>query len=147
MTASPALTPLERRVTEEVARRRDDLAGLLADLVAFDTRAPDPDYTPRDDAALQDYVAARMRAAGLAVRVWEPEPAELPATRYPIPEGHHFRGRPQLLATAGVPARGAPCSSTAMSTWSPPSPRSSGRAPRSSPRCGRGASTGAAPAT
>ena len=41
-----------------------------------------------------------MRAAGLAVRVWEPEPAELPPSRYPIPAGHHFRGRPQLLATA-----------------------------------------------
>ena len=37
---------------------------------------------------------------GLAVRVWEPEPADLPPSRYPIPPGHDFRGRPQLLATA-----------------------------------------------
>jgi len=100
MTASPALTPLERRVSDEVARRRDDLAALLCDLVAFDTRAPDPDFAPRDEAALQEYVAARMRAAGLEVRVWEPEPSDLPSSRYPIPAGHHFRGRPQLLATA-----------------------------------------------
>ena len=85
---------------DEVARRRDDLADLVCELVAFDTRAPDPDYAPRDEAALQDYVAARLRAAGLAVRVWEPEPAALPPSRYPIPEGHRFRGRPQLLATA-----------------------------------------------
>ena len=80
--------------------RRDDLVTLLGDLVAYDTRAPDPDYAPRDEAALQEYVARRMRAAGLAVRVWEPEPAELPPNRYAIPAGHHFRGRPQLLAVA-----------------------------------------------
>jgi acetylornithine deacetylase len=97
---TPALTPMERRVADEVARRRDDLVGLLCDLVAFDTRAPDRDYAPRDEARLQEYVAERMRAAGLAVRVWEPEPADLPPSRYPIPEGHHFAGRPQLLATA-----------------------------------------------
>ena len=41
-----------------------------------------------------------MRAAGLAVRIWEPEAAELPPSRYPIPAGHSFRGRPQLVATA-----------------------------------------------
>src|SRR3712207_1740411 len=94
------LTPLERRVTEEVKRRRGELGELLRELVGFDTRAPDPDYAPRADAALQDYVAARMRAVGLAVRVWEPEPADLPPSRYAIPPGHHFGGRPQLLATA-----------------------------------------------
>ena len=76
------------------------LCDLLCDLVAFDTRAPDPDYAPRDEAALQEYVAGRMRASGLAVRVWEPEVADLPPSRYPIPAGHHFRGRPQLVATA-----------------------------------------------
>ena len=97
---SAALTSLERRVVDEVARREDELVGLLGDLVAFDTRAPDPDYAPRDEAALQGYVAERMRAAGLAVRVWEPEAADLPPSRYPIPDGHHFGGRPQLVATA-----------------------------------------------
>jgi acetylornithine deacetylase len=94
------LTPPEARVTDEVARRRDELASLLCDLVAFDTRSPDPDYAPRDEAALQEYVAGRMRASGLAVRTWEPEAADLPPSRYPIPPGHHFRGRPQLVATA-----------------------------------------------
>jgi acetylornithine deacetylase len=94
------LSSLERRVTDEVARRREELAGLLCELVAFDTRTPDAGYVPRDEAALQGYVAERMRAAGLAVRVWEPEPAELPPSRYPIPAGLVFRGRPQLVATA-----------------------------------------------
>ena len=99
MTATP-LTVREREVVDEVARRRDELVALLCDLIAFDTRAPEPDFAPRDEAALQDYVAARMRSAGLAVRVWEPEAADLPPNRYAIPDGHHFRGRPQLLATA-----------------------------------------------
>jgi acetylornithine deacetylase len=94
------LTPLERAVTAEIERRRDELVELLCDLVGYDTRAPDADYTPRDEAALQDYVARRMRDAGLAVRVWEPEPAEVPPNRYAIPDGHHFRGRPQLVAIA-----------------------------------------------
>jgi acetylornithine deacetylase len=94
------LTALERRVADEVERRRGELCDLLRELVAFDTRAPDPDLAPREEAALQEYVAARMRAAGLVVRVWEPEPADLPPNRYAIPPGHHFRGRPQLLATA-----------------------------------------------
>jgi acetylornithine deacetylase len=91
---------LERRVTDEVARRRDELTTLLCELVAFDTRSPGRDYAPRDEAALQAWVAERMHASGLAVRMWEPEPAELPPNRYPIPFGHHFRGRPQLVATA-----------------------------------------------
>ena len=30
--------------------------------------------------------------------MWEPDAAALPPTRYPIPAGHHFRGRPQLVA-------------------------------------------------
>jgi len=94
------LTDREQQVVAEVARREDELTGLLCDLVAFDTRAPDPGFAPRDEAALQDHVAARMRAAGLAVRVWEPEGADLPASRYPIEDGYHFRGRPQLVATA-----------------------------------------------
>src|SRR5918998_2877702 len=94
------LSLLERSVTEAVARRRDDLVALLCDLVRFDTRAPDGASGSRDEAALQDYVAGRMRSAGLAVRVWEPAATDLPPSRYAIPEGHDFRGRPQLVATA-----------------------------------------------
>ena len=95
-----SLTPLEREITRDIARRRDDLVALAADLVAFDTRAPEGPNGSREEAALQAYVAERMAAAGLAVRVWEPDPADIAPTRYPIPDGHDFRGRPQLLATA-----------------------------------------------
>ena len=83
-----------------VAARRDDLCALLCELIAFDTRVPGPGREPRDEAALQAHVAARMRSAGFAVRVWEPDAAALPPNRYPIPADHDFRGRPQLLATA-----------------------------------------------
>jgi acetylornithine deacetylase len=94
---------LERRVIEEIERRRGELVDLLAALVAFDTRAPGPDLAPHDEAALQGYLSERLRAAGLHVEVWEPDVADLPESRYPVPEGYHFRGRPQLIARrAGV---------------------------------------------
>ena len=141
------LTALETAVTDAVARRADDLCDLTAQLVAFDTRSPEPGAGPREEAALQALVAERMRAAGLAVRVWEPAPDDLPPSRYPIPPGHDFRGRPQLLATARAPAAAAPCSSTATSTWSRSSRARAGRATPSRPRCATGGCTAAAPAT
>ncbi len=95
-----SLTPFELEITRELARRRDDIVALAADLVAFDTRAPEGATGYREEAVLQRYVAERMAAAGLAVRVWEPDPADIAPTRYPIPDGHDFCGRPQLLATA-----------------------------------------------
>jgi acetylornithine deacetylase len=91
---------LERRIAEEIERRRDALVELLTELVAFDTRAPGPDLAPRDEAALQAHVAGRLRAAGLDVDVWEPDAADLPASGYGIPPGYHFEGRPQLVARA-----------------------------------------------
>ena len=91
-------TALESRVTAEIARRRSELVDLLAVLVGFDTRAPDPHFEPREEAALQAYLADRLGAVGLRVELWEPELTSLPANRYPIPDGYHFHGRPQLLA-------------------------------------------------
>jgi acetylornithine deacetylase len=94
----PVTAALERRVAAEVERRAADLVDLLATLVGFDTRVPGPDLAPRQEAALQAHLAARLEAAGLAVEVWEPDLADVLPTRYPIPPGHHFRGRPQLVA-------------------------------------------------
>ena len=99
MAARP-LAALERRVLDEVAARREEVCDLLGTLISYDTRVPGPGLEARDETALQEHVAARMRAAGLAVRLWEPERGDLPPSRYPIPDGHHFRGRPQLVATA-----------------------------------------------
>ncbi len=98
MGRGPVTAALERRVAAEVRRRAPDLVDLLATLVGFDTRVPGPDLAPREEAALQAHLAGRLEAAGLAVEVWEPDVADLPPTRYPIPPGHHFRGRPQLVA-------------------------------------------------
>ncbi len=96
-------TPLERRVVEQIERRRSELVDLLATLVGFDTRAPDPDLSPREEAALQACLAQRLRAAGLQVETWEPDVAALPATRYQLADGYHFVGRPQLVArSAGL---------------------------------------------
>ena len=88
---------LERRVIEEIEHRRSELVDLVAVLVGFDTSAPDAELEPREHAALQAYVGDRLRAAGVQVELWEPDVAALPSTRYPIPEGYHFRGRPQLV--------------------------------------------------
>ena len=94
---------LERRVVTEIERRSPELVDLLAVLVGFDTRAPDADLAPREEAALQAYLADRLRAAGLGVELWEPDARALPPNRYPIPDGYHFRGRPQLVGRrAGV---------------------------------------------
>lgn len=89
---------LELAVVEEIERRRPELVELLASLVTFDTRAPGPDLMAREEAALQAHLAQRLRAAGLEVELWEPDVRALPPTRYPIAEGYHFRGRPQLVA-------------------------------------------------
>ncbi len=94
------LTSAERRVTAAIGAREDELVALLVALIGFDTRAPDPDYAPRDDARLQAHLAARLRAAGFTVRVWEPDPATLPAGPYRRPPGQHFGSRPLLLARA-----------------------------------------------
>jgi acetylornithine deacetylase len=92
------LSARERAVVDELARREDELVALLVTLIGFDTRAPDPDYAPRDEAALQAHLAARLEAAGLEVRLWEPDSKALPTSRYVRPPGHTFAGRPQLAA-------------------------------------------------
>lgn len=106
MLINSSMTELERSVVGEIKRRQDDLRQLLAELVRFDTRTPDPDFTPREETALQAYVADRLRAAGLDVDVWEPNLVELDLERYPNPPGYSFRGRPQLLARAVGRGRG-----------------------------------------
>jgi len=55
-----ALSTAERRVVDEIAGRRDELIGLLTDLIAFDTTAREVDDPPRDEAALQGYLAGRL---------------------------------------------------------------------------------------
>jgi acetylornithine deacetylase len=93
------LGPLEREVIASIDGRRRELLALLADLIRFDTTTreavSDP---PREEAALQRYLAARLGAAGLHTTVWEPGEDEL-ADHPMIAPGLSFAGRPQLVAT------------------------------------------------
>lgn len=92
-----AITQYEQEIAAAIAERRDDLVKLTRALVGFDTQTH-PIEEPRQEAALQEYVAERLRDAGLAVEVWEPAPGSLPADRLGLGSDFRFTGRPQLLA-------------------------------------------------
>ena len=92
-----ALSDVERRVCAEIERRRDDLVGLASDLIGFDTTARNVGDPPRQEAALQEYLAARLRAAGAEIDLWEPDAEQLRGKPLVIP-GLDFAGRPQLVA-------------------------------------------------
>ncbi|MGH2614351.1 MAG: ArgE/DapE family deacylase, partial [Thermomicrobiales bacterium] len=55
------------------------------------------DDPARDEAALQEYLAARLRAAGAETDVWEPAPEDVAGSPL-APPGLRFDGRPQLAA-------------------------------------------------
>jgi acetylornithine deacetylase len=92
-----SLTEIEARAAEAIAERSDDLVELATALVGFDTTARNPGDPPRDEAALQEHLAARLRAAGAEVDVWEANAGEL-AGRPLVPPELDFAGRPQLHA-------------------------------------------------
>ena len=87
----------EQRIVGAIAAGRDELVELVTDLVAFDTTAREPDDPPREEADLQEYLAGRLRAAGAAADVWEPDPADIAGSRQ-FPAGLDFDGRPQMAA-------------------------------------------------
>ncbi len=99
MTDPPPQPPtaLERRLCQQIAARRDELVELLQTLIRFDTTAHVPGVPAREEAALQAYLAERLRAVGALVRVFEPDTA-LVADHRMIPAGFNFAGRPQLVA-------------------------------------------------
>jgi acetylornithine deacetylase len=92
-----ALSETERRLVDEIAERREELVELASKLIAFDTTARHVGDPPREEAALQEYLAARFEAAGASTELWEPSEAEL-AGRPLVPDGLDFQGRPQLVA-------------------------------------------------
>ncbi len=98
-SASPAqLTESEQRVIDEIAHRRDELIGLTCDLIGFDTTTRTYDSEPaRDEAALQEYLAERMRDAGAVTDLWEPASEDVAGSPM-IPSGLRFNGRPQMAA-------------------------------------------------
>ncbi len=94
----PRVDATEQRVCDEIARREHDIVALLRDLVRLDTTTHMPGDGPRQEVALQGLLAERLRAAGAAVDVWEPDVSAL-AGHPMVPDGFSFAGRPQLAAT------------------------------------------------
>jgi acetylornithine deacetylase len=89
-------------VCREIEQRQDELVELLRTLIRFDTTTHQPGDAPRDEVALQTFLADRLERAGAQVQVWEPDAASL-AGHPMVPEGFSFEGRPQLVARfAGV---------------------------------------------
>jgi acetylornithine deacetylase len=91
------LSVSESRVCDEIASRQDELVALASDLISFDTTARKVGDPPRDEAALQEYLAARLRAAGAEIDLWEPDGTRLQGKPL-VPPGLDFAGRPQLVA-------------------------------------------------
>jgi acetylornithine deacetylase len=75
-----------------VEARRDELVALTSDLVGFDTTARHPHEPAREEAALQEHLAGRLRAAGAEVDMWEPAPEEVAGSRQ-VPPALGFDGR------------------------------------------------------
>jgi acetylornithine deacetylase len=93
-----ALASNEQRMARALAERENELVAHLSTLIGFDTTAREPDDPPRDERALQEYLAGRLERAGARVDLWEPRPEEVAGHRL-APEGIAFEGRPQLAAT------------------------------------------------
>ena len=89
-------SPLEERVVATVKEGRDEIVGIVSDLVAFDTTAREAEDPPHDEEALQRYLKARLEAVGAQTDLWEP-PATLKDGRH-VPSEMSFTGRPQLAA-------------------------------------------------
>ncbi|MGZ4178352.1 MAG: M20 family metallopeptidase [Solirubrobacteraceae bacterium] len=93
-----ALSNVERSVCDAIAAGRDELVELASALIAFDTTAREIGDPPRQEAALQDYLAEGLRAYGAEIDLFEPDPAALAGAPL-VPQGLDFAGRPQLIAT------------------------------------------------
>jgi acetylornithine deacetylase len=88
----------EQRVCEAIAGRVDDLVELASTLIGFDTTARKPGDPPREEAALQRYLAERLKDVGANVDLFVPEAGAM-AGKPLVPPGLDFAGRPQLIAT------------------------------------------------
>ena len=99
------LTPPEQQLVDAIAARRDALVALTSELVSFDTVTHTAGAPPRQERALQDHVAAVLRAHGAEVELHEPDAAAL--RPHPmVPEGLTFDGRPQLVGPLPAAAAG-----------------------------------------
>ncbi len=93
-----ALSDLERSVCNSIAAGRDELVELACALIAFDTTAREVGDPPRQEAALQRYLAEGLQAYGAEIDLFEPDAGAMAGAPL-VPEGLDFAGRPQLIAT------------------------------------------------
>ena len=142
------LDAAERALVERIADRREEIVALTRELIGFDTTSrAGIDQPAREEAALQQALADRLRAAGAEIDLWEPAPEDVTDHPLSVP-GIAFDGRPQLAATLrGTRRWRVRCCSTGTSTSSPPGARRAGRPTRSTPRWSTGTSSAAARAT
>src|ERR1700749_4015504 len=94
------LTADEQRVSDAIGERQDDLVALAAKLISFDTTAREVGDPPRDEAALQGYLADRLAGAGAEIALFEPDADEMTGAPL-VPPGLDYVGRPQLIARLG----------------------------------------------
>jgi len=97
MATASERTDLQARIRAAALERRDAVVELTAALVGFDTTARGPEDPPREEAALQEYLAARLRAAGAEVELLTAGPG-VPGSERQVPSELPFDGRPQLIA-------------------------------------------------
>ena len=96
--ADPTLDAEERNLVDRVAARREDLVALACQLIAFDTTSRSAnDEPPRDEVALQQRLAERLRAHGAEIDLWEPAAEDVAGHPLSV-DGIGFEGRPQLVA-------------------------------------------------
>lgn len=93
-----ALDAREESVCAAIDSARDELVALASSLVAFDTTARNPGDPAREEAQLQEFLAARLEAAGAEADVFEPDARALEGKPL-VPPGLDFVGRPELIAT------------------------------------------------
>ncbi|MCZ7665328.1 MAG: M20/M25/M40 family metallo-hydrolase [Thermoleophilia bacterium] len=86
----------EERVFERVRAGRDELVGIVSELISYDTTSREPGEPARDEEKLQRFLAGRLQALEAEVDLWEPEPTGT-GNRF-VPDDLDFVGRPQLLA-------------------------------------------------
>jgi acetylornithine deacetylase len=88
----------EARVVAAIEERSDELVELAGELIRFQTTTRgEPDEPARDEAALQEHLAALLESAGAKVELFEPAPGELDRWQRQVPAGLGFAGRPQLV--------------------------------------------------
>jgi acetylornithine deacetylase len=99
------MSAAEAKLAETIRSGREDLVALVRDLIGFDTTTVGETAVGcRQEHALQEYLADRLRTAGLETELWEPDLAGYRPQN--TPSQIDFAGRPQLAARLEGSGRG-----------------------------------------